>query len=265
MTGSEISEAVKNGGIALTALSGAAYASGYLVVRARARALGTDPGFALIDQVYVFAGFRFVLTLLLALLLTTPLLLLLRWVGTSLPRGRLGAMEVIAALFAAAATIWAYVATLRVNGVLLASSSDWLADAALGLNNYGFLIMFATTALGAAMLLWIEAHFAASKSLDPLGMVLLLIGALLLILLPLQQGVFYADRNARQLERVPEGVNDLVWPIWLVDRGASDRVVLYGRNAEGRARLVTIKAEKLDGIGVTGISTLGTAVRDRKP
>ena len=79
--------------------------------------------------------------------------------------------------------------------------------------------------------------------LDPLGAVLLLIGALLLVLLPMQHGVFYADRVARQLERAPEGVTGLTPPIWLVDRGASDRVVLYGHAADGQARLVTLKAE----------------------
>jgi hypothetical protein len=268
MTGSDIAESAKNAGIFLTALSGAAYACGYLVVRARARALGTDPGFVLIDQAYVFAGFRFVLMLLLSLLLTAPLVLLLRWVGSlvnSSAPGTIHIVEAIAALFAGAATICAYVATLGVNGVLLASSSGWLANAALGRNNYGLLMMLATTALGAAMLLWIDAHFAGTKSLDPLGAVLLLIGTLVLILLPLQQGVFYADRNARQLDRIPEGVTDLPLPIWLVDRGALDRAVLYGRAVDGRAELVTIKAEKLDGIGVIGIGSLGKAVGERKP
>ncbi|TMJ42296.1 MAG: hypothetical protein E6G90_19215 [Alphaproteobacteria bacterium] len=81
MTGGDIAESAKNAGVILTAASGAAYACGYLVLRARARALGTDPGFTLIDQAYVFAGFRFVLILLFALLVTAPLLLLLRIVG----------------------------------------------------------------------------------------------------------------------------------------------------------------------------------------
>ena len=62
-------------------MSGAAYGCGYLALRARAHALGTDPGFALIDQAYVFAGFRFVLALLFALLVMTPLLLVLDVIG----------------------------------------------------------------------------------------------------------------------------------------------------------------------------------------
>jgi hypothetical protein len=268
MTGSDIADSAKNAGVVLTALSGAAYACGYLVVRARARALGTDPGFVLVDQAYVFAGFRFVLMLLFALLVISPLVLSLRWVGriaALLPPGPFSAVEVIGVLFAAIATIWAYVATIGVNGVLLAPSGGWLTDAALERNNYGVLMILATTALGAAIALWFVEHFARMGGLDPLGAVLFLIGLMLFILLPTQHGVFHADRSARQLDRIPEGITDLVLPIWQVDRGAADRVVLYGRTAAGGGRLVTIKAEKLDGVGVTGIDTLATAVGERKP
>jgi hypothetical protein len=268
MTGGEIAESAKNAGIVLTALSGAGYACGYLAVRARARALGTDPGFALIDQAYVFAGFRFALMLLLALLLTAPLLLVLRWAGgmaDALPARQRDAIEAVAAVFAGAATIWAYIATLGVNGVLLAPAAGWLAEAALERNNYGVLVLLGTTALGSATLLWFNGHWIRAGGLDPLGVVLLLIGALLLILLPVQHGVFYADRTARQLDRIPEGVSGLTLPIWLVDRGAADRVVLYGRAADGRARLVTTTAAKLDGIGVIAVDSLSAAVGDRKP
>ena len=268
MTVGEIAESAKNAGVILTAASGAAYACGYLVLRARARALGTDPGFALIDQAYVFAGFRFVLILLFALLVTAPVLLLLRVVGRladSLEPGTLLALEISAALVAGAATIWAYIVTIGINGLLLAPSSGWPADAVLDRNHYGLLMVLATTALGAAVVLWIYAHFARAGGLDPLGAVLLLIGALLLVLLPLQHGVFYADRNARRLERVPDGVPELTLPIWLVDRGTSDRVVLYSRTKDGQAGLVTLKADKLDGIAVIGVSSLGKVLEERAP
>src|ERR1700758_1238013 len=113
MTGGDIVESVKNAAIVLTSLAGAAYGCGYLVVRARARALGTDPGFALVDQAYVFAGFRFVLALLFALLITVLPLLLLREIGRFaglLAPGPLIALETLAALSIGAATIAAYVA-----------------------------------------------------------------------------------------------------------------------------------------------------------
>ena len=266
MTLNDIAEAAKNAGVVLTALSGAAYAGGYLVVRARARALGTDPGFALVDQAYVFAGFRFVLALLFALLVTALPLLLLREIGRyagMLGPGVLFGLEIFAALLVGAATIGAYVATFSVSGVLVSPSSSWLARAALEQNNYGTLLFLATTLLGGATLLWAYAHATRAGGLDTLGAVLLLIGALLLVLLPMQHGAFNADRVARQLERAPDGVTGLAAPIWLVDRGAADRVVVYGHAADGTGRLVTLKADVLDGIAVVGVSSLGTAVGER--
>jgi len=263
MTLNEIADAAKNAGVVLTALSGGAYACGYLVLRARARALGTDPGFTLVDQAYVFAGFRFVLALLFALLVTALPLLLLREIGRSaglLAPGLLFGLEVLTALSVGAATIGAYIATFGVSGVLLTPSSGWLPRAALEQNNYGTLLFLATTLLGSATLLWADAHSARAGGLDTLGAVLLLIAALVLVLLPLQHGAFNADRVARQLERAPDGVTGLAPPIWLVDRGASDRVVVYAHAADGKGRLVTVKADTLDGIAVVGVSSLGTAV-----
>lgn len=266
--GSGIVDTTKNVGVVLSGLSGIAYACGYLVLRARSRALGTDPGFAFIDQAYVFAGFRFALALLFSLLVIVPALLAFYAVGRAvgkLEASRLYAVEVLVAVLVGGATIWAYVETLGVSGLLLAPSSDWIGDAALGRNNYGTLIQLMTTGAAAATALWLGARFMRSNDLDGLGAVLALIGALLLVLLPMQHGVFNADRNARQLDRVPEGLTGIEQPIWLVDRGASDRVVLYGHAADGQGRLVTLKQDKLDGIAVTGVSALGTAIGDRKP
>jgi hypothetical protein len=263
MTLNEIAESAKNAGVVLTALSGAGYACGYLVVRARARALGTDPGFALVDQAYVFAGFRFLLALLFALLVTVLPLLLFREIGRYaglLSPGLLFGLEIVAALAVGVATIGAYVATFGVSGVLLSPSSGWLARAALEQNNYGTLLFLATTLLGGATLLWAGAHATQTGGLDTLGAVLLLIGALLLVLLPMQHGAFNADRIARQLERLPNGVTGIALPIWLVDRGASDRVVVYGHGEDGKGRLMTLKADLLDGIPVVGVSSLGRAV-----
>lgn len=266
MTVSGIADSAKNASVVLAALSAMADAAGYIVVRARARALGTDPGFALIDQAYVFGGFRFVLMLLFALLVTAPMLLLLHWIGrltSLLEPGPLCAVETIAVVAAGMATIWAYVATIGVSGVLLAPSTGWIADAVLQRNNFGTLMVLATTALSAAVLLWTDAHIERTAGFGPLGLVLLLIAALLLVLLPMQHGVFYADRTARRLGQVPEGATGLAPPVWLVDRGAGDRVVLYGRAADGQPQLLTLKADRLHGIPVIGVSTLGMAVGER--
>jgi hypothetical protein len=99
---------VKNAAVVLTSLSGAAYACGYLAVRARARALGADPGFALVDQASVFAGFRFVIVLLLSLLISVPVLLMFRLLGSRallLCAGPFVVLETSGTVIAAALTI----------------------------------------------------------------------------------------------------------------------------------------------------------------
>jgi hypothetical protein len=260
--------AAKGAGIVLSILSAGGYACGYLVLRARSRALGTDPGFVLVDQAYVFAGFRFVLSVLFSLLVMAPVLLLLHGIGRAVgklaPRP-LYAIEVVVAVLVAGGTVWAYVATLGVSNVLLVPSPDWLGDAALERNHYGTVIHLMTTGAAAAMLLWLNSRLGRLGGLDALGAVLVLTCALLLVLLPMQHGVFYADRNARRLDRVPEGLTGIEPPLWLVDRGASDRAVLYGRAADGRGRLTTLKQEKLEGIAVTEVNGLGPVVGERKP
>jgi hypothetical protein len=267
MTGADIVESVKNTAVVLTSLAGAAYGCGYLVVRARARALGADPGFALVDQAYVFAGFRFVLVLLLSLLISVPVLLILRWSASralALGAGPFLAIETGGALIAAALTIWAYSATTRVNGVLLSGSSDWIAAAVLGRNSYGVLLCLATTVGAAALLVWTAEHYLRAEALDPLGAVLALITGLLIALLPVQHGVFHAERTVRKLDGVPQAASSLAPPVWVVDR-AADRVTLFGRGADGHARLVTLKAEQLDGVPVVGVGVLHDVLGDPNP
>ena len=267
MTGNDIAglaESAKNAAVVLTAFSGVAYACGYLGVRARALALGADTGFAIIDQIYVLAGFRFIHVLLLELLISAPLLLLLSWLGKSAlllgPNLRY-TVEAGAAVAAGALTIWIYLVT-DVKGVLLAPTSKWTAGAVLGKNAYGVLLVLGTTAATAALLLWSRAHYLRAGEVDPLGAALALITMLLLLLLPVQHGVFHAGRLVARLEVVPAGVGGLTPPIWVVDR-AADRVTLFGRGADGRARLVTVKANQLDGVAVVGIGTLSDAVGEK--
>ena len=267
MTGNDVVEWIKSAAVFLTSLSGAAYACGYLAVRARARALGLDPGFALVDQAYVFAGFRFVLVLLVSLLVSIPLLLLLRWLGGRallLSAEQLSALEIAGAFIAGAATIWICLLTTRASGVLLGKASDWAAAAVLGRNSYGVLIVLVTTAAAAALLLWNRAHFFRVGNLDLLGMTLTLIFALLIVLLPVQHGVFHADRTARRLGGTPQGAGALAPPIWVVDLTA-DRVTLFGRGADGQARLVTLKADQLDGVAVVGVGSLSEALGETNP
>jgi hypothetical protein len=97
---------------------------------------------------------------------------------------------------------------------------------------------------------------------DPLGAALALVCGLLVVLLPVEHGVFHADRTARRLDGAPQGLGGLMAPIWVVDRTA-DRVTLFGRGADGRPRLAAVKADQLDGVPVVRIGSLSDAVGDK--
>jgi hypothetical protein len=118
------------------------------------------------------------------------------------------------------------------------------------------LLVFGTTALTACALLWSRARRQDPGSLNPISVLVLAGAALLCVVLPIQHGVFVADRKARKLERVPDGAMDLQPPVWLVDRGADDRVVILSREPDGRAKLTSVKADRLDGIAVTRVASL---------
>lgn len=274
MTGlaSDLVENAKNVGVVLTSASAASYAAGYLALRSRAHALGTDPGFTLLDQAYVFAGFRFALITLVALLAVSPLLILGKAiVGATArfvkPRG----LEVLSALIAVVLAVLTLASfrSLFVEGVLLADpvAQDGavqraLVSGVLGRGVVGVFVVLAATAAAAITVLWISDRYARTGARDPLTMVLLVIAALQLVLLPVQSGIFFADRTARVLARAPEGVGGVLPPVWLVDRGA-DRAALLARLPGGSLSLITIKAETLDGIAVVGTRTIAEIVEGK--
>jgi hypothetical protein len=267
---SKLADVTKRAGAVLTTISGAAYACGYIVLRARAHALGTDPGFALVDQAYVFAGFRFVLMTLFALLLTSPLLLAayhLARLARRLRHRLVDLLEAVGTTLAGLGTVLLFFVTFSVSDVLLRPPelaptrlARLLAEAALDRNAVGTLMVLGTTLSTALLLIWTHTHHRRAGRPDAQAGALLLIATLLMVLLPVQHGVFLADRNVRALERAPEGTAGLEQPIWLVDRGAGDRAVLMARQADGRAKLVTVKVEQLDGIAVTEVASLGAAL-----
>ena len=274
MTGlaSDLVENAKNVGVVLTSASAASYAAGYLALRSRAHALGTDPGFTLLDQAYVFAGFRFALITLVALLAISPLLILGKAiVGAAArfvkPRG-LEVLSVLIAVVLAVLTLASF-RPLFVEGVLLADpvAQDGavqraLVSGVLGRGVVGVFVVLAATAAAAITVLWISDRYARTGARDPLTMVLLVIAALQLVLLPVQYGIFFADRTARVLARAPEGVGGVLPPVWLVDRGA-DRAALLARLPGGSLSLITIKAETLDGIAVVGTRTIAEIVEGK--
>ena len=126
----------------------------------------------------------------------------------------------------------------------------------------GVFVVLAATAAAAITVLWISDRYVHTGARDPLTMVLLVIAALQLVLLPVQYGIFFADRTARVLARAPEGVGGVLPPVWLVDRGA-DRAALLARLPRGSLSLITIKAETLDGIAVVGTTTIAEIVEGK--
>jgi len=266
---SEIADTLKNAGLVLTITSGVGYACGYLVMRARAYALGTDPGFSLVDQAYVWAGVRLALMLLFAVLLAAIPLLLLREVWHLLlhigPRPA-AIIECGVAAVIGAATILLAASLFGASNLIFADPRAALrtpmASAVLGRNALGTMLFVGSTALAGVIVLWIRSHVARSGGVDALAMLLVVVGLLLSALLPIQHGFFFADRKIRQIDRVPEGVTGLQVPIWIVERGAGDRVVLFGRDQVGTSRLVTVKTDMIEGIAVTAVADLGDVLTE---
>lgn len=259
----ELAEAAKNAGVALTTASAMSYACGYLVIRARAYALGTDPGFSFIDQTYVWAGTRFVISLLFAVLLSALPILLARAVWHTLLRFGQRAPAIIetgTALVFGFTIILLAARLFSVSNLIFVEPrvalSGVLQSAVLSRDPLGMVLFVGSTALAALIVLWARSHLARANGLDALALLLITMAVLLGALLPIEQGFFFADRNVRQLDRVPEGLTGLKPPIWIVDRGGG-QVVLFGRDSAGGPRLVTTKADKLDGIAIIGVANLG--------
>jgi hypothetical protein len=264
--GKELVSVARDAGVVLTTSAALAYASGYLVVRSRAHALGTDPGFTLIDQAYVLAGFRFALRTLITLLVTAPALFVAwalgRWLARRVHGGVRRALEVLLLLALALLTLASYFSTLSLNAVLFSSRPEGTAlqRAVLGEGSLGVLLCLASTYVAALTIMWARGEYVARGQVSPFGSLLMLLGVLQLILLPVQDGAYFADRTARLLARVPPGVVDTSPPVWLLDR-AADRASLIARGADGRFSLVTVKVDALDGIPITAVAPLEQVVR----
>lgn len=266
---SNLVENAKGVGIVLTSASALSYASGYLALRSRARALGTDPGFTLLDQAYVFAGFRFAVITLVALLVISPLLILAKLIAEKLARvstpERLEIFARLGIVALAILTLGSF-STLFIEGALLEDGSmhhtglrGFFVTGVLGSNNAGVLVMLIATATTTVTILWLRGRFGQTRGSDSLTIILVVIAALQLVLLPMQNGIFFADRTARVLERPPDGLIDVVPTAWLLDRGP-ERATLLAQHPGQHFVLITVKAEKLDGIAVTGTKSIAEIV-----
>ena len=247
----------------LAAVSGFAYASGYLAIRARAHALGIDPALGLAEEAYVFAGFRFlVVTLLLGLLVSLALSPLVWALQASSPRlsplvVRVGGGVALTAvgLF----TVLAFGIVGRGGALLdpdLSSEMPSLLLAAVVGKSPGWRLVLATL----PVLLFLATGYGwASRISEARTMVDYCLAGLLgmqLLLLPMFHGTFFADRNVRVLASIPENLGKLRGPVGIVDRSRS-QYTLLARGADRGFRLISVDPGDVRNAEVSRIIPLG--------
>ena len=252
---------IKDLGGILAGASAALYAFGFLVARARSRALvGAHPEFALIDQAYVFAGIQFAVITVIALLVTAPLVIALhrsaRWIAPHLPESLRQIFRLICVLLLVSCTLGLLVAASAADGVFACGASSkpqfgFVRGAVLGQNDFGVLAVVLGTDVTALTGLWLWENRASAGPTRLLPLVLVVTIALQGFLLPLQIGAYFFDPGTQALAHVPSGVRDLSLPLWIVDRGPEKTVLLSGAGDAGFS-LVTVKNDALDGIARTG-------------
>lgn len=263
---------IKDLGGILAGASATLYAFGFLVARARARALvGAHPEFALIDQAYVFAGVQFAVITVIALLVTAPLVIALhraaRWIASHLPDGIRPVFRLACILLLVCCTLGLLVAASAADGVFACGASSkpqfgFVRSAVLGQNDFGVLAVVLGSDVTALTGLWLWETRASAGPTRLLPLVLVVTIALQGFLLPLQIGAYFFDPGTQKLARVPNGISDLSLPLWIVDRGPEKTVLLSGAGDAGFS-LVTVKNDALDGIARTG-GVIGDILRYRE-
>lgn len=251
----------KNVGAVLGTASLIGYVYGYLALRARARALGTDPGFKLVDEVYVFAGFRVLFITLVALLLLAPVILLVRWGATwlaaHLPRAVVQPSQWLLLVALAIMTLLSLSFILSANSVLLQEgplTGSRLAEAVLGeAAPLRLLLIFAVTLFVVLSALWLQSRLAGT--MGAFEWLLALVVALQLIVLPIYHGVLFADRQVRVLDADPGRVPGLGGSLAIIDRTA-EHVTLLALDGAGKRRLATVEIGDLNAIPIKKVVPL---------
>jgi hypothetical protein len=231
-------------------VSGVSYAFGYLSLRARAWALGTDPPFGLVDEMYVFAGFRFFLSLLVALLILLPVLFVVSAAAIRIGNRSRTALSWLGIAILALAAL-AQLQVLGIHGLLLDenAAASPLGQAALSGDGLALALWFMAVAGTALSILWlIRRRHVADALTGTVGIV----AALNLLFLPAIQGILFADRYVRVLDSTPAVAAQFVGPAAIVDRGGG-KAVLLGYVADGHTRLITVDEKELNGIGVGSV------------
>jgi hypothetical protein len=232
------------------------YIFGYLVVRSRSHALGTDPDLALIEETYVFAGARFAIITTVALLLTAPFMAGLyyaaRRIIPALPAAAQWTVQFLAALALGLLVLRQLFFVLRPDGILACGDPTALQNRYLravllenSFRGFGLVLLGTGAAALSAAWLWQNRRAARRPGLPLLIMAVVLV--LQVLLLPLQVGAYYPDLKTQELAQAPASLTGVSPPLWIIDRG-SDRVVLLIRNRDNRFALVKVKSEAVDGI-----------------
>jgi hypothetical protein len=256
----DIVNQAKNVGAVLGTATIVSYVFGYLAHRARAHALGIDPISQLVDEAYVFMGFRLLLTTLILLFLSTPILLLARWstlyLSKQMSPGVLQGSQWLL-LFAMALLTVVAIQIVGTNGVLLKQDplpEGGIAGAVLGQAVWlQILLNLAVVAVTILSALWL--HSRLSRAVGPFELVLATIVAAQLCLVPIYHGALLADRKVWELAAVPKTVKRLETPLGIVNR-TPERVTLFGLDDQGQRRLTTIKLDDLNGVPIRQVLPL---------
>ena len=139
---------------------------------------------------------------------------------------------------------------LGIHGLLLDEhvAATPLGQAALTSNGLALSLWLLAVGGTALSILWLSRRRRA----DPLGATIGLVAALHVLFLPAVQGILFADRYVRVLDRAPAAAADFSGPTAIVDRGGG-KAVLLGFVAGGRTRLVTVNEKDLNGIGIGSV------------
>lgn len=251
----------KNIGSLLATAASLAYISGYLILRARANALGTDPAFTLVDEAYVFAGVRFLIVTLVVVLCLSPVLISVRfgaqWVNAHLPPVWINLIQwILLAVLAIIALM--SVKLLNVSSLLLQQSvtdhNTNLVGAIMGTQTaYGLFLSFGMVFLATLSAYWLKVRI--TSGFDAFTWVLCIVVALLFFMLPIYHGALFADRKVRLLAGVPDVVKGIYEPVGIVDH-TKEHYTLFGRDDKGEPCLTTIKQDDLYGIPIKRIISL---------
>ncbi len=251
----DIVDHAKNLGTILATAATISYISGYLVLRARANALGTDPAFTLVDQAYVFAGFRFVFMTLIVVLCLSPVFIIIDflapWLHEKLPCNWLKYCRWLLLVFLAAAALIS-LKIFTISGLLLfkdaSHSNPKLMGAVMGTQpSYGLALTFLMTFLVMVSTYWL--YLRLTEDFDLLTKILCAVVAFLVFMLPIYHGALFADRKVSVLVGVPSVVKNMVEPIGIVDH-TKEHKTLFGNDANGNPSLTNVKHEDLYGYAI---------------